>query len=393
MIFAQVPAEQKAHSQKLIARIQAIIKDKGGWIGFDEYMQLALYAPGLGYYVAGLSKFGAAGDFITAPELGALFGRCLASQTSEVLENLKDGSILEFGAGSGALAASVLNELAATGPLPAEYLILELSGELRARQRETILLHAPAQINRVKWLDRLPDAFEGVVLANEVLDAIPATVFEQDSSGAVFEMGVTIEKDATANDVFCWRRQPAGDKLEQSVKALALCREAEVYRSELQFQASAWINSLAGFVNKGVVLLIDYGFAQAEFYHPDRNAGTLVCHYRHHVHDNPFILPGLQDITTHLDFTAMASSAKHAGFDLMAYTTQGEFLLSAGLLDKIATDLAVKEQLMLAHEVKKLSMPHEMGELFKVLAFSQNYTRSLSGFSQQNKLHRLVEVK
>ena len=389
MNFTQVPAVQKAHSEKLEHYIQAAIEENSGWISFDEYMQLALYTPGLGYYAGGLTKFGESGDFITAPEMGDLFGQCLARQTEEILSQIPHGVILEFGAGSGALAATILDALAANGALPAEYMILELSAELRARQFETIKARVPELIDRVKWLDSLPDVFAGVVLANEVLDAMPVKLFEQDENGLVYELGVALERRSGSKESFCWKRRVADDLITDTVQALKLDYQGRCYRSELQLQANAWINSLGSVVQNGVVLLIDYGFPRSEYYHPDRNMGTLMCHYQHHSHDDPFYLPGLQDITSHIDFTAFANTAQRAGFELAAYATQAAFLLSAGLLDNIAFDLPVELQLSLSQEVKKLTMPHEMGELFKVLALSKNYPHSMSGFSQQNNVHRL----
>ncbi len=387
----QVPAKQKVVESELLASIRQVIARNGGWIPFDQYMQMALYTPGRGYYSGSLAKFGAQGDFITAPEMGNLFATCLAAQAAEVLKNLEHGALLEFGAGSGALAASLLNELAALDALPEFYLILDLSGDLRARQKETIKARAGKHFARVKWLDSLPEDFSGVVIANEVLDAMPIRVFEQDASATVVEMGVGAgdTDDGTDESPFRWVPRAAVPELAAAVHALDLQLDGASYRSEVSFQASAWVQSLGEVFEQGVVLLIDYGFRQAEYYHPDRTEGTLMCHYQHRAHPDPFYKPGEQDITAHVDFTAIALAAKRAGFDLAGYATQGAFLLSTGLLEKIPLDATVKQQLELAQQIKKLTLPHEMGELFKVLALSKNYAFALSGFNQQNHLNRL----
>ncbi len=387
----QVPAEQKADNQVLSDDIRRLIEQKEGWISFEQYMQMALYSPGRGYYSGGLVKLGAAGDFITAPEMGDLFAFSLAAQVAEILDKLEGGALFEFGAGSGALAAGLLNELEALGELPETYLILELSGDLRARQQETIKERAGKHFPRVVWLDALPTQFRGVVIANEVLDAMPVRVFEQHTSGSVMEMGVGISDTGseTEEPVFRWMPREPDPVLASAVQALNLQIDGQAYRSEIAFQALAWIHSLARVLEQGAVLLIDYGFRQAEYYHPDRDQGTLMCHYQHHAHPDPFFKPGLQDITAHVNFTAIALAAERAGFDLAGYATQGAFLLSTGVLDRIPLDAPVKQQLELAQQIKKLTLPHEMGELFKVLALTKNYASALSGFAQQNHLNRL----
>ncbi|MCP4009291.1 MAG: SAM-dependent methyltransferase [Proteobacteria bacterium] len=389
MTLTQVPAEQKRHKRELHGLIREAIQQKNGFIAFDEYMQMALYTPGLGYYSGSLAKFGAAGDFITAPEMGDLFAGCLAAQTAQILESLQGGVVLEFGAGSGALAAGLLNELDTLGVLPEQYLILELSGELRVRQKETIKSRAAEHFSRVRWLDTLPVNLCGVVVANEVLDAMPVKVFEQDASGKVMEMGVGYAEANDEQTPFRWLPGEAGAELNSAVQALNLVLDGNSYRSEIAFQAPAWIESLSEVLEQGAVLLIDYGFRQAEYYHPDRDQGTLMCHYQHRVHPDPFFEPGFQDITAHVDFTAVALAARRAGFDLAGYATQGAFLLSTGLLDRMALDGSTKAQLELAQQAKKLTMPHEMGELFKVLALTKNFTQPLCGFEQQNHLNRL----
>ena len=394
----QVPTKQKRHPQELSELIRCTIAQNDGWIGFDEYMQSALYTPGLGYYSGTQAKFGAEGDFITAPEMGDLFAKCLAAQTAEILQHIDSGQVLEFGAGSGALAASLLNELDVLGELPEQYLILELSGNLRVRQQETIRLRAAKHFSRVTWLDSLPEKLSGVVIANEVLDAMPVKLFEQRQDGSVSELGVCIRESTGEVDdariegesAFAWQLQDADAKLDVAVTALALNIDRVSYRSEINFQAQAWIKSLAEMLESGVILLVDYGFPQAEYYHPDRDTGTLMCHYRHRAHDDAFFLPGQQDITAHVDFTAIATAAVDAGLELEGYATQGSFLLSAGLLDNIQLDAPPQQQILLAQQLKKLTMPHEMGELFKVLALSRNFTAGLSGFAQQNQAFKLT---
>ncbi len=391
MTSIQAPVEQKVDNHGLSDEIRRFIEQKGGWTSFEQYMQMALYSPGRGYYTGGLAKFGAAGDFITAPELGNLFALSLAIQVAEILNKLDHGALLEFGAGSGALAAGLLNELEVLGALPETYLIQELRGDLRARQRETINEGARKHFARVVWLDALPANFCGVVIANEVLDAMPVRVFEEQASGSVMEMGVGISDTSPGTDepTFCWAHREADPVLASAVHALNLQIDGQSYRSEIAFQALAWIQSLAQVLEQGAVLLIDYGFRQAEYYHPDRDQGTLMCHYQHRAHADPFFKPGQQDITAHIDFTAIALAAKHAGFGLAGYATQGAFLLSTGVLDRIPLDAPVKQQLELAQQLKKLTLPHEMGELFKVLALSKDYAFELSGFAQQNHLNRL----
>lgn len=396
-MHTQVPNIQLSLSEKLIEHVQATIVDHGGWIGFDLFMQMALYSPGLGYYSGTLEKFGEGGDFITAPEMGDLFGQSLAGQVKQVLTEIGTASVLEFGAGSGVLAASVLNELACLQALPEQYLIIELSGELRERQKQTLAAHAGEHLSRVSWLDALPESFVGVVLANEVLDAMPVKLFEQRQDGSISELGVRIEEhqgdssDAfkESRPAFSWELRDADPELDATVSALALEIDHAYYRSEVNFQAQGWIKSLAEMLERGVILLVDYGFPKAEYYHADRNAGTLMCHYQHRAHDDPFFLPGLQDITAHVDFSAIANAAQLAGLEIEGYATQGGFLLSAGLLDKIQLDLPAQEQILLAQQVKKLTMPHEMGELFKVLALSRDFSAGLSGFAQQNHAYKL----
>jgi len=374
------------HSEQLATLIREEITTNGGRIGFDRFMELALYAPGLGYYSAGSHKFGEAGDFVTAPELSPLFSRCLARQCNEVLETLGDGDILEFGAGSGVMAADILLELAALDNLPGNYYILELSAELRARQQQTIGEKVPELASRVVWLDTLPEAgFTGVVLANEVLDAMPVHRFRI-HEGEPLELcvvwnGERFELDEDAPDAALYERL----KWLQQHYGLV-----EGYSSELNLRGEEWVKSLGDFLERGVALLIDYGFPGPEFYHPQRSNGTLMCHYRHRAHDDALILPGLQDITAHVDFTAVAEAALAAGLSVRGFANQANFLIASGLTALLAeTGDDLKQQLSLAAQVKRLTMPGEMGELFKVLALSREWEGTLQGFSLRDERARL----
>jgi SAM-dependent MidA family methyltransferase len=350
-------------------------------------MELALYAPGLGYYAAGSRKFGSEGDFVTAPEISPLFSRCLARQCAPVLEALGGGGdILEFGAGSGAMAVHVLRELAALERLPAHYFILEISPELAQRQRENLHAQVPELAGRVRWLDRLPaHGFRGVVLANEVLDAMPVHRFRLTAAG-VRELGVACDGEDLREVEL-----KAGERLRERVEALAITHSLPIpYESEVNFAAEDWIRALSAVLTAGLVLLIDYGFPAREFYHPQRATGTLMCHYRHRAHPDPLALVGLQDITAHVDFTAVADAAHAAGLQVAGFTTQGNFLLGAGLVNMLgeAGDDA-RAHLTLTAQVKKLTLPTEMGELFKVLALTRGLHIPLAGFALRDERGRL----
>jgi SAM-dependent MidA family methyltransferase len=375
------PPEAAALSEKLGRLIAAEI-GRGGWLSFARYMELALYAPGLGYYMAGARKLGRDGDFVTAPEISRLYGRTLARQVGQLAE-LGFDEILEIGAGSGALAADLLTELERLGRAPARYLILELSPDLRDRSRDTLAARAPRLLERVAWLSRLPPSFTGIVIGNEVLDAMPAHVFQREG-GKIRELGV-----AFRNGKFEWApRSPAfpPDALDPS------CFPADGYRSEIQFVARAFIKSLGATLARGAALFIDYGFPRHEYYHLERARGTLMCHYRHRAHDDPFILPGLQDITTHLDFSAIAQAGREEGLDLIGYTSQAQFLVNCGitgiLAETPASDAAAYAPL--ASQAQKLLSPAEMGELIKVIAFGKGVSAPLLGFTQGDRSHTLL---
>jgi SAM-dependent MidA family methyltransferase len=344
----------------MLERLRAEVAAAGGWIPFARYMELALQA----YYGRSDRQFGAQGDFVTAPELGSLFGRTLARQ----LRDLEPESILELGAGSGALAQTLLKELGC------EYLILETSAALRARQM--------AQLgNRVRFLDSLPSAFRGVVIANEVVDAMPVHLVRWEDGG-VFERGVTLAEN------LAWADRPARGELLEEAKAIDV---PVPYESEIGLAARAWMRTLGERLEEGAIFVIDYGFSYREYYHPQRAMGTLMCHARHRAHGNPLVQPGEQDITAHVDFSALAHAAREAGLDVLGYATQAQFLVNCGITDVLA-QANVENALRyapIAAEAQKLLSPAEMGELFKVLALGRGVKQPLLGFSQGERSHTL----
>jgi SAM-dependent MidA family methyltransferase len=351
-----------AISRALLDRIGAELARSGNWISFARYMELALYEPGLGYYAAGARKFGAAGDFVTAPELTPLFGRTLARQLKEVLQ--PGEAILEFGAGSGVLAEALLSELQGV-----KYEILETSPELKQRQQQRLG-------NQAGWIDRLPEHFRGVMIANEVVDAIPVHAIAWTRDG-VRERGVCANEGQLA-----WSDRPYMESIDVDVALPPSGR----YESELGLAARAWMRTLAACLERGAILVIDYGFPAREYYHPQRSTGTLACHYRHHVHHDPFYLPGLQDITAHVDFSALAQAAAESGLDLLGYVSQAQFLVNCGITELLAAENPedAKRYLPAASAVQKLLSPSEMGELFKVLAVGK-HQGPLQGFSSGNR--------
>lgn len=379
--------EALAVSQELSTRIAAEIARHGGWLSFARYMEMALYEPGLGYYSNPGQVFGAAGDFVTAPELTPLFGATLARQVSPWLKDpALAGSgqvVLEVGGGSGMLAAQLLNALDNVGHHEVRYLILELSAERREHQRQTLKSLAPGLMDRVGWLETFPESFAGVVVANELLDAMPVQLFEwqADAEAALQEMGVT-----WVDGQFAWAPRPADAVLTETVTALRNRLGPEgaqwhsPYRSEVCPAQQAWMRTLADCMTAGVVMLLDYGFAEPEYYHPQRDQGTLMCHYRHRSHADPFLWPGLSDITAHVDFTALARAATAEGFSLVGYTSMAAFLLNAGLLDELADLPREPESFWFAQAqaVQQLISEAEMGELFKVIAFEKNLREAAS---------------
>ncbi|MCW8908409.1 MAG: SAM-dependent methyltransferase [Sedimenticola sp.] len=381
--------DARAHSLKLVELIRQEIAQAGGRLPFDHYMERVLYAPGLGYYAAGARKFGQAGDFVTAPELSPLFARCLARQCSEVLAGLEPGGdILEVGAGSGILAADLLQELERLDSLPGRYLILDLSPELQQRQRRTLSQRVPHLLPRVTWLSAFPgEGFRGVVLANELLDAMPVHRFRV-SDGDIQEQFVEARGERFE---LTWR-EPETPGLAQAVKRVLSGLEVEDgFESEINLRAGPWLASLAVSLQQGVVLLIDYGHSRAEYYHPARNRGTLMCHYRHRAHPDPLVYPGLQDITAHVEFTAVAEAAQGAGFQVAGYTTQAYFLMASGLDRLVAASDPddVAGHMALVEGVKRLTLPTEMGERFKVLGLIRDWSAPLLGFAMRDLRERL----
>ncbi len=391
-------ADALAHSQRVAAHLRSLIDDAGGWIPFSRFMEAALYAPGLGYYSAGAAKFGTAGDFVTAPEMTPLFGRTLAHAIAPVLAET-GGEVLELGAGSGRLAADVLGELERLGTLPARYAILEVSADLRERQQETITRTLPHLAGRVQWLDALPAGFSGVILGNEVLDALPVDLVHWTDAGPLAR-GVSVsDARPSTNSVrpervegrteFAWQDRPLNDPLLRArAEALDL---APGYVSEINLAADALIASLAQSLTQGLILLIDYGFSGAEYYHPQRHMGTLRAHYRHHALDDPFHLPGLCDLTAHVDFTAVARAGMAAGLAVAGYASQANFLLNSGLTELLmqTPPTAAAAYLPQANAVQRLVSPAEMGELFKVIGLTKGEVAPLAGFARGDRQHSL----
>lgn len=367
-----------AHSQRVLAHLQSLIQQAGGWIPFAQYMDAALYAPGLGYYAAGATKLGAAGDFVTAPEMTPLFGRTLAHAIAPVIADTV-GDVLELGAGSGRLAVDILGELARLNALPSRYCILEVSADLRERQQQTVARDLPQLADRVQWLDTLPAHFTGVILGNEVLDALPVNLVHWTENGPRVR-GVALE-----NGAFVWQDRAIADPdLRARADALAL---APGYVSEINLAADALIASLAACLDRGLILMIDYGFGESEYYHPQRHMGTLRAHYRHHALDDPFYLPGLCDLTAHVDFSAVARAGTAAGLTLAGYASQANFLLNAGLTELLMqispSDAAA--YLPQANAVQRLVSPAEMGDLFKAIAWTKGDIAPLAAFARGDR--------
>jgi SAM-dependent MidA family methyltransferase len=359
-------ADARAQSARVVAAVRDEIAQAGGFMPFTRYMELVLYAPALGYYAAGAQKFGAAGDFVTGPELTPLYGAALARQLASILPATRGRQIVEFGAGSGALAASVLNALAAANALPSRYAILEVSPALRAAQEATIATRAASARARVEWIDRLPDVIDGVVVMNEVLDAIAPHVVSR-RNGEWHERGVVLR-----NDAFAWAERPLDDARVQAMASARFPAQGD-YTSEVNPAAEALVTTVGRRIASGALLVVDYGFPRGEYYHEQRSAGTLVGHYRHRVHADPFLWPGLSDLTSHVDFTAIAHAGERAGLRVAGFATQASFLLGCGILE-LLRDAGAPESvgyLRAASAVQKLLSPAEMGELFKVLLLAR----------------------
>jgi len=375
------PPEAAAHSAQLAEHIAGVICDEGDWIPFSRYMELALYAPGMGYYAAGARKFGPEGDFVTAPEVSPMFGRCLALQAAQVLAAV-GGDVLELGPGSGALAADLFGELKTLGQLPRRYLMLEVSPDLRQRQRERLAQRFPEDIARFEWIDELPATITGFVIANEVLDVVPCSLLHR-THGEVLERGVVLTEAG-----FAWDDQPLPDGPLKRRGETAFPPGDYDYLSEVGLAAEGLVRTIASTLDRGVAIFIDYGFPEREFYHPQRSMGTLRCHYRHRFHNDPFFLPGLQDITAHVDFSAMARAAESGGADVYGFTTQAYFLISCGLavLVSAGDPTATLSRMKGTSAVYRLINPAEMGELFKVLGFGKGMDAPLLGFQSARHL-------
>ena len=379
-----VSADALAHSQHVSAFLRTQIEQAGGWIPFSTWMHDALYAPGLGYYAAGNTKFAEPaqddpkqlkGDFVTAPQLTSLFGLTLANQIAEILNQSDSLDILEFGAGSGALANDVMTAMDALG-IPVRYQILEVSADLKARQQQRLA----AWGTRINWLDRIPAEFSGCIVANEVLDAMPVELFTWSEQGELQQRGVIWD-----GQQFEYQDRAANAALNATVPQRMPALPD--YRSEINLQAEGWIKSLGQWLKRGAAILIDYGFPQHEYYHPQRHRGTLMCHIQHLAHDNALIAPGLQDITAHVDFTAMADAALSVDLEVYGYTSQARFLLNAGLAEAMMKqgDPSARGNANMRVAIQKLTSEAEMGELFKVIAIGRNIDGGLIGFARGDR--------
>ncbi len=354
-------------------------------------MNKALYTPGLGYYSAGLCKLGAKGDFITAPEISPLFSQCLARQCQPVLAHFNDNVILEFGAGSGSMAAELLKALEQLNALPSQYFILEVSADLKQLQQTTLQAQVPNLLDRVQWLESLPNQpLQGIILANEVLDAMPVHCFRLEKEGvSEFYVGLATPNNSPSDETpYTWQVLPTQNESLRGIVETLRPSIPVGYVSEMNLALPAWIQSVSDSLSAGMILLIDYGFPRHEYYHPQRNQGTLMCHYQHHAHDNPLILVGLQDMTAHVDFTAVAEAALSAGLSVSGYTNQANFLLACGLpelLSALNPD-ETKTYLQQTQQAKTLILPSEMGELFKVMALTKHLDMPLLGFVQDDRV-------
>lgn len=384
MSLPQPPTELAELSRQLCTKIIQEIENSGP-MPFDRYMSMALYEPGLGYYFNGLHKFGQTGDFVTAPEQGVLFARSLARQLEEVASELGEHwTVLELGAGSGVLARDLLRSLES---LPARYFILEASAPLRAVQQET-LAGLPASVReRVEWIRHPPEqGFNGVIVANEVVDALPVARFRSTTHG-IEEQCVGVEEGRLA-----WQCGEPRARVRQAVERVQAMLPAplpEGYTSEICLDLPGWIETVTASLERGLALFVDYGYPRGEYYHPERSEGTLVCHYRHRAHFDPFVWPGLNDLSAFVDFTALAEAGVDCGLEVAGFTSQAGFLLGLGIADEIAAVEDERERLEMTGEIKRLTLPGEMGEKFKVLGLTRDFPSPLSGLEMINQLHRL----
>ena len=384
----QPDAISAAHSERCADYIRARMLDAGGTISFAEFMHYALYTPGLGYYSAGARKFGADGDFVTAPEISPLFGRVVAKQCAPVLVETGTESVLEFGAGSGALALEILRTLQELDALPAEYRILEVSADLRERQQRLLHDAMPGYAHRIAWLDRMPDSHRGVVIANEVLDALPVERFIRRKNG-IYQLRVAEEAGE-----FVFVDEPAPEILVRAVEAIE--RDIggalpENYVSEVSLAAPAWLGDVAKALDEGLVLLFDYGVSRREYYAADRGEGWLRCHFRHRVHSDPLILPGIQDLTAWVDFTAIAEAAAGSELQVLGYLGQAQFIRAGGIEDELRNfaEMPIESQLQTAAQVKMLTLPGEMGENVKCICLARGSISRPSAFESADRTHAL----
>ena len=398
------PTAAAEHSARLRDHIAAEIQAAGGWLSFERFMDLALYAPGLGYYSGGAAKLGAGGDFTTAPEVSRLFGACMAVQCAEVLRETSAGTVLEIGAGSGRLAADLLARLETLDQLPENYWILEVSADLRQRQREHLEKRLPQLIHRVHWLDRPPEeSFDGVILANEVLDALPVARFRWRLE-KVEELGVKIRGGARGRAQgggpagapvleFEWDARPANAAMLNACRELAAASGPwdDGYVSEYCPRLGAWARAVTQSLRSGAVFWFDYGLPRAQYYLPERHDGTLVCHFRQRLSDDPFANIGLQDITAWVDFTRVAEASREAGFELAGFTTQAHFLAGLNIDQEmqLAAGGDANHFARLANQARQLMMPGEMGERFKAMAWLRGLDLPLSGFALLDLRHSL----
>ncbi|MDP2152150.1 MAG: SAM-dependent methyltransferase [Methylotenera sp.] len=379
-------ADAQAHSQQLALLIQDRISQHGGWLSFADFMQMALYTPSLGYYSGGAKKFGVGGDFVTAPEISPLFAQAVANQVARVLVETQ-GDVLELGAGSGKLAVDLLLSLQSLNQLPSHYYILEVSAYLRQVQLETMQKNLPeALFERVVWLDTLPANFVGVMLGNEVLDAVPVHLIYKPASA---DLQVLYERGVSFNGNFYLQDKPlASGELFDLANAHEL---PDDYLTEISPAAIGLVSSLGSSLKHGVIMMVDYGFSAREYYHPQRNLGTLMCHYQHYAHVDPLIYVGLQDVTAHVDFTSVADAGERSGLELMGFCSQAQFLMNCGILEIMSQvsphDMA--RYAPLAAAAQKLLSPAEMGDLFKVIALGKGLNQALIGFSSGDKSHTL----
>jgi SAM-dependent MidA family methyltransferase len=379
---------QARHCARMREYLAEQITSADGWLSFERFMDMALYTPGMGYYSAGAHKLGVGGDFTTAPEVSRLFGACVARQCAEILSALGGGSILEIGAGSGRLATDILLGLERLGLLPARYWILEISADLRERQRRQFAQHLPHLQERVHWLDQPPEEyFDGLVLANEVLDALPVTRFRWHPD-KVEELGVVIDDSR-----FAWAPRPASVGVALACRRLAEAGGAwdDGYVSEYCPRLIPWTCSVTRSLRTGAALWFDYGLPRSQYYLPERHDGTLLCHFRQRAHGDPLIYPGLQDITAWVDYTLLAEASRAAGFTLSGFTTQSFFLAGSRIDHEMQTMAGgdANQFARLANEARQLMLPGEMGERFKAMAWLRGLEVSLSGFAMQDLRHSL----